>query len=407
MKTIIYLFVFLLCNSLISQPYIKECNVFPKSNIWNTPVDNLPIHPKSNDYIMIIGPDLKLRNDFGSGLWEGAPIGIPYVIVGANQEKTIVEFEYSDESDKSPYPIPPNPPIEGGNQSNGDRHIIIIDTSECKLYELYSAYQNNDNSWRAGSGAIYDLNSNELRPDGWTSADAAGLPIFPGLVKYDEVSSGEIQHIIRFTVPKTQRKYLWPAKHFASSITDNNYPPMGLVMRLKSSFNTDKLSPQAKIIAKALKKYGMILADNGLPWFMSGVPDERWDMDDLYTLRQISGNDFEALDISSLMININSGEAKQNINSIIELNDNIIEITPNPASEYIEINLGSIGACSNDNGASPIASEIKIYNSLAELVLTVETKNFSSLQRIDISHLPIGIYFIQIGNFTEKFVVVR
>ncbi|ROL62471.1 T9SS C-terminal target domain-containing protein [Bacteroidetes/Chlorobi group bacterium ChocPot_Mid] len=316
MKIIISLFIILFSNFALSQPTIKNCFVFPKNNIWNTPIAQLPVHPKSSDYIKTIGAGLSLRNDFGSGLWNGAPIGIPYVLVGSYQQKITVNFQYSDESDKSGYPIPDNPPIEGGNESTGDRHILIIDTNNCKLYELYSAYQNNDKSWRAGSGAIYDLNSNKLRPEGWTSADAAGLPIFPGLVKFDEVQSGEINHMIRFTVPKTQRKYLWPARHYASSITDENYPPMGIVMRLKSSFNTDKLSPQAKVIANALKKYGMILADNGSAWFMSGVPDNRWDMDDLYTLRQIKGSDFEAVDISSLMVDINSAEARNTSNSV-------------------------------------------------------------------------------------------
>ena len=339
MKSVIFLFAILYSNIVLCQTTIKECLVFPSNNIWNTSVDNLPVHPKSNEYINTIGANLSLRNDFGSGLWNGAPIGIPYVLVSSGQKKINVDFEYAGESDKLGYPIPPNPPIEGGSESTGDRHILIIDTNDCILYELYSAYQNPDSSWRAGSGAIFDLSSNELRPEGWTSADAAGLPIFPGLVKFDEVLSGEIKHKIRFTVPNTQRKYLWPARHYASSITNENYPPMGLVMRLKNSFNTELLAPQAKVIANALKKYGMILADNGSAWFMSGVPDERWDMDDLYTLRQIKGYDFEAVDISGQMINMNSGEAKQDINSIIDVkkNANNFKISPNPASDYIEI----------------------------------------------------------------------
>jgi len=330
-----FLIIFFLLNFyfVLGQPKIKDCYIFPENNIWNTKIDKLPVHPKSKNYINTIGSELKLKADFGSGFWDGAPIGIPYVLVGSNQEKLLVDFEYSDESDKSGYPIPSNPPIEGGNESDGDRHILIIDTTNCILYELYSAYQNNDKTWRAGSGAIFDLTSNTLRTEGWTSADAAGLPIFPGLVKFEEVQFGEIKHMIRFTVPKTQRKYLWPARHYASSITDEDYPPMGLVMRLKSSFNTDKLSPQAKVIAIALKKYGMILADNGSAWFLSGVPDERWDMDDLYTLRQISGNDFEVVDISSLMIDSNSGEVREQINYIqnYSINENSIKISPNPA----------------------------------------------------------------------------
>ncbi len=397
MKKIILIFAILYTNLAFSQTTIKNCNVFPKNNIWNTPVDKLPVHPKSSAYINTIGAELSLRNDFGSGLWNGAPIGIPYVIVGSGQKKLQVSFEYSDESDKFGYPIPDNPPIEGGNQSTGDRHILIIDTSDCTLYELYSAYQNEDKSWRAGSGAIFNLNSNELRPNGWTSADAAGLPIFPGLVKFDEVKAGEINHMIRFTVPKTQRKFLWPARHYASSITDENYPPMGLVMRLKSSFNTDKLSPQAKVIATALKKYGMILADNGSAWFMSGVPDDRWDMDDLYTLRQIKGSDFEAVDISSLMVDKNSGEAKNTPNSIPEKNNSISIFSPNPASDYIEIYMercATLLKCST--------SEIKIYNTFGECVMNTpslgDTPSKKGNVRIDISHLPAGIYYLRTGK---------
>jgi hypothetical protein len=357
------------------------------------------VHPKSNDYINTIGAGLSLRNDFGSGLWNGAPIGIPYVLVGSNQKKVKVQFEYSDESDTAGYPIPDNPPIEGGNESTGDRHILIIDTNECVLYELYSAYQNEDKSWRAGSGAIFNLNSNELRPEGWTSADAAGLPIFPGLVKFEEVQAGEINHMIRFTAPKTQRKYLWPARHYASTITNENYPPMGIVMRLKSSFNTDKLGPQAKVIANALKKYGMILADNGSAWFISGVPDERWDMDDLYTLRQIKGSDFEAVDISSLMVDINSGEARNVSTFVNDSQDFGNVIYPNPAADYIAINFPLEEVTSG--------LDIKIYNTYGECVMNVGTNNYLSLQRIDISNLTVGLYLIQIGNYTEKFVVVR
>jgi hypothetical protein len=398
MRTFILLLIIFFQYILIGQPNINGCNVLPKNNIWNTPVDQLPVHPKSSAYINTIGAGLSLRNDFGSGMWNGAPIGIPYVIVGSDQKKLQVSFEYSDESDKFGYPIPDNPPIEGGKESTGDRHILIIDTSDCILYELYSAYQNEDKTWRAGSGAIFDLNSNGLRTEGWTSADAAGLPIFPGLVKFDEVLSGEINHMIRFTVPKTQRKYLWPARHYASSITDENYPPMGLVMRLKSSYNTDKLSRQAKVIASALKKYGMILADNGSAWFMSGVPDDRWDMDDLYTLRQIKGGDFEAVDISSLMVNQNSGEAKQNINSIKSeiLGEKFININPNPASDYIEINLDNVIL-------SEAKNLIKIFNTLGECVMNDSIHPMTPSHRMNIEHLPVGLYFIQIGNYSEKF----
>lgn len=225
-----------------AQLWTSACRVFPTDNIWNTPINKVPVHPRSSAYVNTIGADLSLRNDFGSGLWNGAPIGISYNIVGSSTPRSSVVFDYTDESDIVGYPIPQAPLIEGGDSGTGDRHVLMLDTSECKLYELYHVY-NRNNVWTAGSGAVFDLTSNTLRPDTWTSADAAGLPILPGLVRYEEVAGGEIGHMIRFTVPKTSRAYLWPARHYASSITDPAYPPMGLVMRLKSTFDTSK--PQA------------------------------------------------------------------------------------------------------------------------------------------------------------------
>jgi hypothetical protein len=218
-------------------------------------------------------------------------------------------FDYEDESDPGPYPIPPDAPIEGGSDCDGDRHILIVDRDNCRLYEIYSAYPETDGSWSAGSGAIFDLTSNLLRPDTWTSADAAGLPILPGLVRYEEVASGEIKHAIRFTAPETRRAYVWPARHYASSRTDTRYPPMGQRFRLKSPFNDSGFSPEVRVILDALKRYGMILADNGGSWFISGVPDERWDNDVLREIRQVHGSDFEAVDVSSLMVDPDSGQA--------------------------------------------------------------------------------------------------
>ena len=244
--------------------------------------------------------------DFGSGLWEGNKIGIPYVVVPGTQSKKEVVFEYADESDPGPYPIPDDPPIEGGS----DHHILIIDQDAKMLYELYAAELQPDGSWYAGSGAIFDLNGYALRPNTWTSADAAGLAILPGLVRYEEVVAGEITHAIRFTTPSTQRAYVWPARHYASSITDPAYPPMGQRFRLKASFDTSGYPPQAKIVLNALKKYGMMLADNGGALYLSGVPDERWDNDDLHTLSQVKGSDFEAVDSSSLMIDPDSGQTR-------------------------------------------------------------------------------------------------
>ncbi len=285
---------------------ISGCAVFPADNIWNVPIDTLPVHPSSATYINTIGAGSHVHADFGSGTWDGGPIGIPYVTVTSIQGKVDVTFDYSDESDSGPYPIPTNPPIEWG----GDHHILILEKTNCILYELYNARQT-DGHWYAGSGAIYDLKTNgPLRPAGWTSADAAGLPMLPGLVRYDEVSSNELMHAIRFTVPRTQKSFLWPARHYASSTTDPKYPPMGLRFRLKSDFNTAAFSHDARVIAEALKKYGMMIADNGSSWFISGAPDERWNNDVLHELDVIQGSDFEAVDESSLMIDPNSGQAR-------------------------------------------------------------------------------------------------
>jgi hypothetical protein len=257
-----------------------------------------------------IGPASGLKFDFGSGLWDGGPIGIPFVTVPATQTKYPATFLYQDESDTGPYAVPLNAPIEGGSQATGDRHALSFDTGNCILYELYRAFPQ-ASSWRGDSGAIYNLRSNALRPAGWTSADAAGLPIFPGLVRYDEVLSGEIRHALRFTVPATQRAYIWPARHYASSRTDPIYPPMGVRFRLKASFDITPYSPQVQVILRALKKYGMILADNGSAWYVSGVPDERWNNSHLNAVRNVLGTNFEAVDVSSLMIDPNSGQARQ------------------------------------------------------------------------------------------------
>lgn len=296
--------------STLGAPQLSGCPVLPADNIWNTPVDTLPRHPSSDTFVSTIGPTRGAHPDFGT-VYQGAPIGIPFVTVAGTQPKVAVTFEYDDESDVGPYPIPPNPPIEGGNNSDGDRHILMLDRDNCRLYELYSAYPNPNGTWRAGSGAIYDLRSNALRPNGWTSADAAGLPILPGLVRYDEVAAGEITHALRFTVPQTHKSFLWPARHFASSLTGSQYPPMGLRMRLKAGFDVSTFPPTMQVLLRGLKKYGMILADNGSAWYISGVPDSRWDDDVLVSgFSRVKGSDFEAVDVSSLMVEANSGQAK-------------------------------------------------------------------------------------------------
>lgn len=291
-------------------PTLAGCPVFPVDNIWNVPVDQMPVDKNSQAYIQSIGADLPLHPDFGSGLYDGGPIGIPITVVPASQQPVPVAFDYEDESDPGPYPIPANSPIEGGPDSDGDRHILIVDQDNCKLYELFYAFPESDGSWSAASGAIYDLNSNNLRPETWTSADAAGLPILPGLIRYEEVATGEINHALRFTAPQTRQAFVWPARHFASDLTDEAYPAMGQRFRLRADFDASGFSPEVQVIIKALKTYGMILADNGSPWFISGSPNEAWDNDALVELKQITGSDFEAVDVSSLMVDPNSGQAR-------------------------------------------------------------------------------------------------
>ncbi len=240
-----------------------------------------------------------MHADFGSGLWEGGPIGIPITTVPSTQKRSAVSFEYADESDRGPYPIPADVKIEGGAGADGDRHALIVDRDRCKLYELF-ALRRQGGRWTAGSGAIWDLRSNRLRPAGWTSADAAGLPILPGLARYDEVARGRIDHALRFTVSRTRRAYVWPARHFASSATDTSLPPMGLRVRLKRSFDISRFPAQSRVVLRALKEYGMIVADNGSDWYVSGAPDPRWSNDDLHTLHTVPGSAFEVVDTTPL-----------------------------------------------------------------------------------------------------------
>lgn len=287
----------------IAQPKVKntKCTVFPANNAWNQRVDQLPVATDSNALVRSIGSDSNAHADFGSGKWDGGPIGIPYVVVSGKQKKVRVSFEYADESDRVRYPVPKNAPIEGGRNADGDRHVIMIDKSKCKLYELYAAYpKNGGKSWTAGSGAIWSLKSNKLRPSGWTSADAAGLPIYPGLARYDEVAKGEIAHALRFTAPRTRKEFVYPARHQAGSSNDPDLPPMGARLRLKSSVNIASFPKQSRVVLTALRRYGMILADNGSPWYVSGAPHRRWDNDDLRSLGDLSGSDFEVVDTSSL-----------------------------------------------------------------------------------------------------------
>jgi hypothetical protein len=297
--------VLLAAGCAVAQPTVGSCSIFAANNIWNTRVDQLPVSANSATLVNTVGAGVTVHADFGSGLYQGAPIGIPFVTVSGAQ----VAFQYSDESDPGPYAVPLTAPIEGGSSSSGDRHAIAIDTDNCVLYELYSAYPQAA-SWAAGSGAIYNLKSPTLRPATWTSADAAGLPIFPGLVRYDEIAAGEIRHAIRLTIPQTLRAYVWPARHYASNLTDPKYPAMGQRFRLRASFNVSTYSPDVQVILRAMQKYGMIVADNGSAWYISGAPDPRWNNSNLATLRNVVGSDFEAVDDSVFLVNQNSGQAR-------------------------------------------------------------------------------------------------
>jgi hypothetical protein len=277
---------------------------FPPNNPWNTDISAAPVDSNSAALIASIGASAGLHPDFGT-VWDGAPNGIPYVAVSGRQGRVPVSFGYADQSDPGPYPIPGNAPIEGGPNGTGDRHVLVVDTDNRVLYELYDAHPvNGGASWRAGSGAVFDLRSNALRPAGWTSADAAGLPILPGLVRYDEVAlEGEITHALRFTANRTRHAYVPPATHCASGLSSSNVPPMGMRVRLKASFDTSSFSPRARVILRALQKYGMFLADNGSSWYISGAPDPRWNDDELATLSRVKGSDFEVVQMQGVVSN--------------------------------------------------------------------------------------------------------
>jgi len=279
------------------SPVLGGCPVFPATNAWNQRVDTLPVAADSSTIISSIGLDVGVHADFGSGLWDGSKIGIPYVVVhGKATPKSRVTFDYADESDKGPYPIPANVPIEGGS----DHHALIVDRDSCKLYELYALHKAGGR-WAAGSGAIWSLRSNAVRPATWTSADAAGLPILPGLARWDgDASTGHIDHALRFTVERTRKAFVYPARHYASSSDDPSLPPMGLRVRLKASVNISKLPPQARIVAQAMKTYGMIVADNGSNWYVTGAPSPHWSNDQLHALGALHGSDFEVVDTSKL-----------------------------------------------------------------------------------------------------------
>jgi hypothetical protein len=297
-------------STVHAQQVVGGCPVLPSNNIWNTPVDTLPVLSSSSAMVNTIGASRGFHADFGSGTWDGGPIGIPFVTVNSAQPSYPASFRWPGESDAGPYAIPLNAPIEGGANATGDRHALAVDTERCVLYELYRAFPQSA-SWVADSGSIFDLKSNALRPSTWTSADAAGLPIMPGLVTYEEVVSGEIKHAIRFTAPETRREFVWPARHYASSLTGSQYPRMGERFRLKASFDVTPYPSDVQVILRAMKKYGIILADNGSAWYLSGKPDSRWNNDHLQTFGQLLGANLEAVDATVLMIDPNSGRARQ------------------------------------------------------------------------------------------------
>lgn len=272
------------------------CTVFPSTNVWNQRVDTLPVASNSATMINAIGLTSYLHPDFSSTAWNGGlGYGIPVNIVSSSTPKYSVSFYYDDESDAGPYPIPASPKIEGGS----DAHLLSWDTENCYLYEIFDASKSGG-QWFGGSGAIWNLRSNALRPDGWTSADAAGLPILPGLVRWPEVADGAIRHALRFTAPKTCPNHVYPARHDAGSYSCSTYPPMGLRVRLKASVDISGFGPQAQVILLALKRYGMLLADNGSPWYLTGAPDSHWDDDQLHDFHTLHGSDFEVVDTSSL-----------------------------------------------------------------------------------------------------------
>jgi PKD repeat protein len=353
--------IFLFAATGVQAAGISGVRIFPQDHVWNVPIDGLPVDAHSADYVSTIGRTGSLHPDFGADLDGTGPFGIPYNIVNNSVTKKSVTFEYDDESDPGPYPVPANPLIEGGPDSDGDRHILMVHTDEKKVYELYAAYKQPDGSWKAGSGAIFDLTGYGLRPDGWTSADAAGLAMLPGLVRYEEVEAGEITHAIRFTAQKTQKAYIWPARHFASSQTGQQYPPMGQRFRLRASFDTSGYPSQARVVLEALKKYGMILSDNGGNWFISGVPDTRWDDDALNSLKQVKGSDFEAVDESSLMIDPDSGRADVGVPEPLAL--------PRQAAPPTDPDIDGIFEDLNSNGRKDFNDVVLFFNHLDWIVV--------------------------------------
>ncbi len=299
-----------------APPQIEGCPLFPADHVLNARIDALPVHARSADYVASIGANTGLHPDFGT-VYQGAPIGIPFIVVPETQAVVPIRTApsgYPDQNDSGPMPIPPGAPIEGAggpNAQDGDRHVLVLQRNTCKLFELGRAFRDADNGWTIDAASIFDLRSNALRPDGWTSSDAAGLAILPALVRYDDVKSGEVTHAVRFSVPRSSRAYVWPARHFASDLTDPKLPPMGARFRLKAGKDISTFPVDVQVIFTALKRYGMIVADNGSPWYVTGAPDPRWDDDMLVdAFAALKGSDFEAVDVSSLQAEPDSARVK-------------------------------------------------------------------------------------------------
>jgi hypothetical protein len=287
------------------------CPVFPGDNYWHADISRLPVNARSAAWTSHMSPSRDLHPDFGPSYGaQAVPYGIPVTIVGAAHPKVAVRFQYADESDKVHYPLGADTKIEGGRSAGGDRHAIVVDKSTCRLYETFATYQRST-GWTAGSGATWSLTSNKLRPQGWTSADAAGLPILPGLLRYAEVEKrGYVDHAIRFTTDVTNRAHVWPARHDAGSVSDPAYPPMGARFRLKASFPISRYRADTRVVLRAMKRYGLVLADNGSPWFFQGTADSRWPSGLLDQLKSIPASAFEAVDAAPLRIRPGSAAAR-------------------------------------------------------------------------------------------------
>ena len=370
------------------------CPMFPANNVWNTPVDNLPVDPNSAAYVSSVGTTRFLHPDFSSG---GG--GIPYVVVSSTQPKVPIVFGAgASESDPGPYPIPANAPIESVNVSGSDRHVLVLQSGSCVLYEMYLAYPQSNGSWQASSGAVFNLNSNQLRPAGWTSADAAGLPILPGLVRYDEVASGVIRHAIRMTAPQTRQQYIWPARHDASSLTGAQYPPMGQRFRLKASFDITPYPADVQVILTALKKYGAILADNGGAWYLTGAPDSRWNDDNMHKLQQVLGSNLEAVNESSLMSDPNSGVVLGGMATLSQVHLSASSVTGGtPVTGQVLLSAAapsggvSVSLQSSNAAAASVPAAVVVPGGATSASFTIQTSAVSANTAVTITAFYLGV----------------